>query len=427
MEYKSSTLYTKVSSGKVKQWNITVTEKLNKSVTTITTGYLTGTLTKYVNFTYEGKNVGKANATSHYTQAVKEAKSKYTHKLKEGYKELSEFKDTVYELDTLTVIGQESRLLEVLQEILPINKTDENNRLKPMKAQPFKENKLKYPVLGQYKINGVRVFIRREELEQLDLFTQDSAIGCVLRSKEGLRYNIQHLEEQFNKLWLENNIDEDFVLDGEIYIPNVPVTTIGGAARNPNNINHANLGIVLFDYAIENYIQEDRLLLLSNLKYNKLPIDNNPHNNTRLDCNISALEPTIINNDNEALAFAKECIELGFEGSIFRDKYAEYRFGSRPVTMMKLKFKKDKEFKLIDIVGTDKANHNGLPLALFVCQNDVTKDTFTVTPQGYSNKERANILSNKSLFIGKLVTVFYYERTKNKLPFHANGHIRDYE
>jgi ATP-dependent DNA ligase len=120
-------------------------------------------------------------------------------------------------------------------------------------------------------------------------------------------------------------------------------------------------------------------------------------------------------------------LHKGYEGSILRDAEAEYRFGSRPMTMMKLKKFFDEEYELVDIIPTEKDRDSlGRLTCLFLCKTKEGK-LFKVTPSGYNKTEKADMLIDKHVHLGQPITVKYYEKTKNKLPFHANGWIRDYE
>ena len=85
----------------------------------------------------------------------------------------------------------------------------------------------------------------------------------------------------------------------------------------------------------------------------------------------------------------------------------------------------DAEFECIGVEHTgnpdDKVGFN----VRLVLKNDINDLVFSCTLTGTVN-ERLDILNNPP--IGKSVTVKFYERTKNGLPFHANVvGIRDYE
>ena len=231
------------------------------------------------------------------------------------------------------------------------------------------------------------------------------------------------------------------VFDGEIYIRGEKVTTIGGAARNPKNIYHEKLQFVNFDLSIPDLTNKDRDKLRFSVweeyRSKKSSVSHNvmtgriwenltPEGHGMWDkFNLIILNSDTIYDDNQALAYMQRCIDCGFEGAIIRDLHTEYKFGSRPATMMKLKKFDDAEFECIGVEHTgnpdDKVGFN----VRLVLKNDINDLVFSCTLTGTVN-ERLDILNNPP--IGKSVTVKFYERTKNGLPFHANVvGIRDYE
>ena len=309
-----------------------------------------------------------------------------------------------------------------------------------MKAQKFAIGKFDYPCIAQPKINGVRAVVMLEEFTPTDLFSlegfvrDDKHYHTVIKTKEGLTYHIWHIEQLFNDFY--NSFPEyaNMVFDGEIYIRGEKVTSIGGAARNPRNPLHEKLQFVNFDLSIPDLTNKDRDKLRFSVweeyRSKKSSVSHNvmggriwenltPEGHSMWDkFNLIILNSDTIYDDNQALAYMQRCIDCGFEGAIIRDLHTEYKFGSRPATMMKLKKFDDAEFECIGV------EHTGNPddRVGFNVSNDLV---FSCTLTGTVN-ERLDILNNPP--IGKSVTVKFYERTKNGLPFHANVvGIRDYE
>jgi hypothetical protein len=70
-------LYDVSKNGKNKVWQITVQGEKNKSLIITETGYMDGKITTFTKQILEGKNLGKANETTHFTQPLSEAKSKW--------------------------------------------------------------------------------------------------------------------------------------------------------------------------------------------------------------------------------------------------------------------------------------------------------------------------------------------------------------
>lgn len=416
------TLYARNSNNTINAWSISVEPLENmKALIHIVEGQLEGKETNTTRAVNKGKNIGKMNETTAYEQACKEAQSRWEKKKKQGYKSLKDLNIDVENYkeekpgDILTI----NNAIEVS---LPLNRTDANNLSKPMKAQPyFKDDgsvRIKFPCYGQSKLNGFRVMARWEKVkENVGTLLETEVEKVVFRSKEGLRYDIlEHIEKEFTKeMFSTINIKGEqieIVFDGEMYIPNEILSEISSAVRKRNNKTEK-LKFYIFDIAISEVNQKNRLQFLD--EFRTLLINNSCKN-------ILTVNSIKINSNEEAQEFTDTCIKQGYEGAIFRDINAEYQFGKRPQTMVKLKRFQDKEFKIVDVVGGD----NSPELGVFICVQEQGLK-FKVTPEG-SQDIKKEYLSNKTKYIGKKLTVRFFERTKDNLPFHAVGTtIRDYE
>ena len=403
MENLFDKLYARDSKGRINTWEIYLGNIGEHSIINIKEGLINGRLTDSKRTVKSGKNIGKMNETTSYEQAISQAKSRWNKKKKEGYKSLSDLEIT------------NEACLEVA---LSMVRTDAENHCKPMKAQPyFKDNgevRIKFPCFGQPKLNGFRVMASWEEIEEGEGMFKTKVEKVVFRSKEGLKYTIlEHISDELTKdLFI---ISEPFVgnlvLDGEMYIHKEILSEISSAVRK-RNFKTPLLQFNIFDFAIENMNQKNRITLMEGLK---------THFRNKKVKNSKIIETTIISSNEEAQAFTDLCIKEGYEGAIFRDINALYRFGSRPTTMVKLKRSQDKEFQIINIVGGENTPNSGV----FVCIAENGKE-FKVTPEGTKEKKE-EYLSNKENYIGKQLTVRFFERTKDNLPFHAVGVVRDYE
>ena len=310
----------------------------------------------------------------------------------------------------------------VLDVALPSNRTDINNLSKPMRAQPyFKDNgdvRISFPCFGQPKLNGFRVMARWEKvMEGEGIFAQEVE-KVVFRSKEGLRYTVlEHIEDEFKDRMFTfvypNEIKKDLVFDGEMYIHGEILSEISSAVRK-RNLKTAKLQFRIFDLACEDMKQTERLNILQTCVASHLKF---------YDCkNIKIVPHSLITSNEEAQAFTDKCITEGYEGAIFRDMKATYQFGKRPQTMVKLKRSQDKEFLIVDVKGGD----NSPDLGVFVCLQEEGLQ-FSCTPEGSAETKR-EYLANKYNYIGKKLTVRFFERTKDNKPNHAVGvAIRDYE
>jgi len=431
VKWANDTLYSRNIHGNVISWTIRVEDYPIVAGTALIVrdyGRLDGKQHKQFIHINSGKNIGKKNATTPLQQAIKEAKSMVKSKIKEGYRSISDLGgdlanngDVIFEEPTGNTLVPYKTFLELK---VPKLRLDENNFSKPMLASKYK-GKMVLPCIVQRKINGVRAFISYREVPNAGLFDEGKQV--IITSREGLVYRIAHLEQWFLANIYDDATQHDIVFDGEIYIPNQEVTTIGGSAKNPINPYHNQLKFICYDLAIPEMSNFDRDVLRYKL-FIKHNILGDFHRTGLGSSVVVALGSIPCHSQEDILMYTDAYIKEGFEGAILRDPNAEYGFGSRKIIMQKSKKFFDAEFELVDIIPTEKdVDKNGRPTCLFVCKNDTTDATFNVTPYGYNKEEKADILLNKECYIGEQVTVKYYERTKNGLPFHANGHLRNYE
>lgn len=308
---------------------------------------------------------------------------------------------------------------EELNKLLPKYNTDLDNYSKPMKCQKFQPNKFTYPCYGQPKINGVRATIRWG-MKADGLFSKE---GTIIKSHEGVIYPIKHIEAMFDVIF--RHCRADVIFDGEIYLKNEHVTSIAGAARNPNNPIHSRLQFQCFDLAIPDVDQKTRISyrdeLFQPLYYPGHLIKQTHIAQAVANNHVVNVFTTIINSDEEASKLREECLEAGYEGCVIRNLEADYRFGSRPITMMKLKKFTYGTFRVVNMIpfgfeNTDNDIGKGIK---FLLKNDITPDTFECNATGTAS-EKEDAMNNKARYIGKEVTIKYYERTITNLPFHAN-------
>lgn len=402
-------LYARDSKGKILMWEVNVTcesqigEVLNSpGLINIYEGEKEGKRTGTVIEVIKGKNLTKMNATTPYEQACSEAESRWNKKRKQGYKSMADLGIT--------------NLLDI-ELALPKDRTDDNGNIKPMKAQQyFKDNgevRIKFPCLGQAKLNGFRVIAKLETVEEGEGIFKQEVEKITFRSKEGLRYTIlEHIEDDLKHILEYLPSSEKFVFDGEMYTHGKILSEISSAVRK-RNAKTPKLKFYIFDMAIEDKNQEQRFFTLKVIE----SIIKSRHIE-----NIIVVPNFPIGNNLIAQTFTDNQIKAGYEGAIFRDPKALYQFGKRPQTMVKLKRAQDKEFIVKDVVSGEFSPD----LGIFICIAE-NGEEFKVTPEG-THEQKREYLSNKSKYIGKKLTVKFFERTKNGIPFHSIGiSIRDYE
>ena len=345
-----------------------------------------------------------------------EIKTRRDAKRKTGYKFLSELKDNV-ELPTL------SGLQQFLEAYLPSIRTTSDGSTLAMLAKSFdKANNIFKKVdgyFGQYKINGLRCFIRAEEGKGL---FQDYHL--TFQSREGTYWNsLSVLEEKLIDLLPIELLDlmcyEGFVLDGELYIPGYPVNDINSAVKNESNPLNKQLQYWCYDLAIENTAQYKRFEILDGY------LDVFQHDWFEKRQHLNNLDALVylprfnITNEEYARKKRDDFIDLGFEGLIMRNPIEEYQFGKRNMAMLKYKRATDGKFLILDIYPEGEKRD----LPLFKLKNDINDATFEVHING--SFEYQKIFLNDKVrenTIGKYMFVEFGERSGiNQLPFHCKS------
>lgn len=343
-----------------------------------------------------------------------EIKSRRDAKRKTGYKFLSELKDNI-ELPSI------NNLQQYLETYLPSIRTTADGSTLAMLAKSFdKANNIFKKVggyFGQYKINGLRCFIRAEEGKGL---FQDYHL--TFQSREGTYWDsLDILEEKLIDLLpielLELMCHEGYVLDGELYIPGYSVNDINSAVKNRENPLNRQLQYWCYDLAIEDTAQYKRFEILDGYLdvFQHDYFEKRQHLNN-LDALIY-LPRFLIIDEEMARKKRDDFIDLGFEGLIMRNPTEEYQFGKRNMSMLKYKRSTDGKFLILDIYPEGEKRD----LPLFKLKNDINNATFEVHINGTFDYQKI-FLDDKirENTIGKYMYVEFGERSGvNQLPFHC--------
>lgn len=345
-----------------------------------------------------------------------EVESRYKQKRKQGYKFLDEIKD-----DNWSTPVKEDALLTYLETYLPYDRTTADGTLLPMLAKTFDNtnNKIfnKTPIrIGQYKINGLRCVISAKR-NNTDMF---KPISLRFQSREGTYWNsLSNLEDYLLTVipneFLNKMIDEDWELDGELYLPGYTVNEINHFIKDPKCKENKFIQYWCFDAIIDDTPQYRRLYILSqvfeNRTYEFTSLNNHLNNKERF----IYINNYTIENEDEAVEHRNLFINLGFEGLILRDPDKEYQIGKRNSSMIKFKDVMEGSFKIIDIYPEGVSRN----IPLFLCKNDINNETFEVHING-TLKDQEKYLYSKDKFIGKTLYITFGERSGvSRVPFHV--------
>lgn len=366
--------------------------------------------------------VGKASRFEAYkvTQknATAELESRYRDKRKTGYMSIEDIKDDGDISRSPVEDGDINNLYQYLAAYLPKYRTNENNGgLLPMLAKSYTGKVWdKVPVMiGQYKINGLRCFISAE-YNNGDMF---KPIKLRFQSREGIYWStLSNLEEYLLTVLPEDlitaMIEEQWSLDGEIYLPGYTVNQINHFVKDDNCVENKALQFWCYDLAVPEMSQSNRLVLIDKYLDNRITNFHDYKEHLNNDKRLIRLPSIFITNDNEALKYRDEFIGLGFEGLILRNPSADYQYGRRRVGYMeKFKSATDGKFLIVDIYKEPKRD-----LPIILCQNDVNHAKFE-TRLSATHEYQQMILRDKHLYIGKRLFVEFGERSGvEKVPLH---------
>lgn len=359
--------------------------------------------------------VGKATYTDSYkvTQkdADKELLSRYNEKRKQGYIAIEDVKDNSH----LPPVEDDASFIAYLAAYLPSYRNNENNgNILPMLAKTYTGNVWKKTscMLGQWKINGLRCFITAYKGD-----TIFNPVRLKFQSREGIVWNTlttleDYLFDSLSADIIQNMLDDNWALDGEIYLPGYSVNEINHFVKDPNDIHNKLLQFWCYDIAIPEMVQYKRDNIRLDIKPFTVFDSKDKHLNNKKQL---VILPTYhICNDADAYAWRDKFIDLGFEGLILRNPDVDYQYGRRRVGYMeKFKAKTDGKFEIVDIQPERKRN-----LPIITCRNDINDSTFE-TRFSMPHDKQEYILNHKEDYIGKFVFISYGERSGvEKVPFH---------
>jgi len=368
------------------------------------TGLLDGKLTEKKTVIVNGKQGRSVNE-----QAQFELDSLYNEKLDEGYKSWDrlltrlEWTKTLSNTEVINWNLREEHSQSVIEIFSKLNITYNTNRYwlpLPMLAEKWKEKKksVKYPVLVQPKLNGVRC---------IAVWSQEDN-SVILLSRGGQKYIVPQIAAILDP-YLRNTVLQ---LDGELYKHGVPLQVIAGIVKLEDESQFKRKDIVeyhIYDLAMPSLSQVARLDILQHLV---LSISN-PF--------IHYVKTYQTDKEEHVQTFHNEFVANGYEGAIVRDMQAMYQFGFRDSCLLKVKEFFDEEF---EIIGGETDDVGSIDSFIFVLRNNVNELTFGARPTG-TREDKAIWKANLASYIGKKATVRFQERTVDGLPHQAHVRHKD--
>jgi DNA ligase-1 len=325
----------------------------------------------------EGKNAGRANATTDFDQSVKEAVSKWKQKRdRSGY-----------------------------TETIP-----EDKPMMPMLAQSHDKHghKIKYPAYVQPKLDGLRCFVH----------VDGESVKLVSRTGKEFK-SLGHIADAVSELVsVMGKSVGSFILDGELYNHEFKEDFQGLVSAikrdKPKDDTHL-VQFHCYDYVAEGRDFEDRVVELQHM------------DQWLEDCRIQIVPTYSVDNLDEVVEQNSAWLEDGYEGSMIRNAKGGYQPNKRSPNLQKYKSFMDAEFEIVGAVE-NKGKMEGQ--CTFTC---VTKDgaEFGCKPMGdESQREQYWIDFQAGKLTGKMLTVKFFEWTTSENPvprFPVGLAVRDYE
>lgn len=362
--------------------------------------------------------VGKTDIIDHiatHRNAEDEYKSMIAAKRKSGYKYLDELRDNVQ-------FPVEGTVESYLNTYLPYDRTTSDGNMLPMLAKTYDNSNNKLFVkcscyIGQWKINGLRCFISAYT-DNSDLF---KPIKLRFQSREGTVWNsLSDLEDYLlatiPSCLINQMLYEEFILDGELYLPGHTVNEINHFVKDPKCKENKLIQYWCYDIAIHDALQNSRHNIRMSYLADFTPFVNSKETHYNITNRLINLPTYSISNGSEAIILRDRAIDFGFEGAILRNPDKEYQYGARNLAMIKYKRSTDGKFTIIDI-KPEGIKRPDIPL--FVLKNDINDALFEVHVGGSHDYQRS-ILKQKEFYIGKIMFVEYGERSGvEQVPFHV--------
>ncbi len=139
---------------------------------------------------------------------------------------------------------------------------------------------------------------------------------------------------------------------------------------------------------------------------------------------VKVVENVQISDDDDVKPLHDQFVKEGYEGLMVRNEKGVYGLDKRSNNLLKYKDFQDAEY---EIVGFKEGVGRSAGLVIWVCVDPKTGKTFNVKPDG-NNAQRKEWFDNGDSYVGKEITVRFFELTADGLPrFPTGGWFRDYE
>lgn len=376
------TLFKKTSTGAIQSWRIWVNEDYDSPdaeqnyggkgpVGVIFTehGQVGGKLQITYDVVREGKNTGKANATSAFRQAEKEAEAKHTKQLKKGY--------------TKTI--EEAQAGEV-DEIIA-------GGIAPMLAHKYRDHakKITFPAFAQPKLDGHRCIA----------IVKDGVCTLWSRTRKPIT-GVPHINRALQNAFEGGAV----VLDGEAFTRELTFEQITSFLRSETPLpGHEAIEYHVYDWVNNEPFRTRNQHLWAAFGSIHIP-----------SC-LKQVETVKVNDHDQLMELFTNWLAQGYEGAMVRNTSGLYE-NKRSYGLQKVKEYEDAEF---EIIGVEEGRGSMAGKAIFKCK---TNGDPRMAPDGtFDAKMKGKLAALKVYFdhperaIGRQLTVRFQGVTnKERVP-----------
>ena len=375
---KLQILYRKTATGSIQEWKIWVEKREDGSVWIMTRYGKKGSpkLRTIESQVKSGKRKNTIAETTPLQQAQLEAESKWNEKKnKQGYTESTNF--------------NEKKVV-----VLPMLAS----KYDPLKVGKKRGINIILPAYVQPKIDGIRA-----------LTHFDSKSNPVVLSRRNTPYPpeiIQHILNELEKVKSSISNRPNLYLDGEFYTDELPFEELNGLLHSKKIENVHLSKVKLIKYYIFDCFDLDDM---------KMPFSERTKLLSKL---ITPKYETLVNVDTYKVDTLKQVDDYmtqflsdEHEGLMIRNAHSPYELKKRSKHLQKYKKFIEEEF---EIVGFKEGKGEDVGTVIWIVK---TKDgnEFSVRPTG-TREHRRKLFETGDEYIGKLLTVKFFEYSKKKVP-----------
>jgi DNA ligase 1 len=341
-------IYKKDSSGKIRYLSIST----QGNMVVQESGVVGNNNPIYNKSACEAKNVGKANSTTPEEQAILEAKSKITEKMRLGY----------------------------FNSIQEAQEKGGKDFLLPMLAKDFKKEvaKVKYPCFVQPKLDGMRA-----------LGTEDG--GLISRTGK--------LIDTLGHIVLADF--EDTILDGELYAHGISFQENMKLIKKYRKDQTEQVKYHVYDVVMDAPFSERHRFLTA-----LIDLENNPH--------MEFVPTYIVNNEAEIKEYHIQFVSQGYEGTMIRHSNEGYAVNKRSSQLLKYKDFLDEDYMVVDVIPSESRPDQGI-VKCITTNKEGKMEHFTCGMK-FSHFDRKMILTMKEEYIGRKANIRFFEYTNGGIP-----------